>query len=114
MSDKKALKEQYKQYKPDMGIVSYKCLATGKVYLAISQNIKADINSLTFQLNLGNYPLCANLVGDWKKYGQTGFEISTIEQLDYDKDESKTDYTADLKLLREICAEKISDFEFIK
>lgn len=114
MNDKKTLKEQYKQYKPEMGIVAYKCLATEKIYLIASKNTKADINSLTFQLNLGSYPICKNIVNDWKKYGQAGFEISVIERLDYDKDETKDDYTADLKLLREICVEKIKNYEFIK
>lgn len=114
MNDKKELKEKFKQYKPDMGVIAFKCVPTGKVYLAASNNIKADTNSITFQLNLSSYPTNQNLATDWKKHGQAGFEISVVETLEYSKDESKTDYKADLKLLREICAETLSDYEFIK
>jgi hypothetical protein len=114
MSDKKELQEKYKQYKPDMGIIAFRNLATGKVYLAISKNTKADINSISFQLTLGSYPSNANLCEDWKTQGQADFEIAVLEKLEYSKDESKTDYTADLKLLREICTESLKNYEFIQ
>jgi len=114
MSDKKELKEQYKQMKPDMGIIMFKCKASQKAYLVCSKNIKGDINSLTFQLNLGSYNICNNLQNDWKKYGENGFEITVLELLQYDKDELKTDYSNDLKLLRDLCSEKLNNFEYVK
>lgn len=113
MTDKKDLKEQYRKMKPDMGVFMFKCVSSGKAYLGFSQNVKAALNSLTFQLNLGSYNANGNLQGDWKKYGEKGFEITVLELLKYDKDESKTDYTGDLKLLRDLCAEKFNAFEYI-
>jgi len=113
MADKKELKEQYKRMKPDMGVIMFKCKSSRKAYLGISRNTKADINSLTFQLKLGSYVMCKNLQNDWKKYGENGFEITVLESLPYDKDESKTDYTHELKLLRDLCAEKLTEFEYI-
>ena len=112
--DKKELKEQYKQIKPDMGIFAYKCLPSGKVYLGIGQNIRADINSLSFQLNLGKYPANKNLENDWKYYGEKGFEISVLELLEYDNEGVKTDYKDDLRALRELWSEKFDDVEYIK
>ena len=100
--------------KPEMGVFMYKCLFSGKAYLGFGQNINAEINGITFKLNTGNYPPNKNLQEDWKKYGKDGFEISILEILEYDKDESKTDYIEDLRLLREFLAEKFTDFEYIK
>ncbi|MCL2751678.1 MAG: GIY-YIG nuclease family protein, partial [Firmicutes bacterium] len=103
--DRKALKERYKRMKPDMGVFVFKCMPTGKAYLGFSQNVKAELNSLTFQLKLGSYPTNRNLLKDWIEYGEAFFEVAVIELLGYDKDESKTDYAEDLKLLRACCAE---------
>ncbi len=114
MTDKKELKEKYKELKPDMGVYAYKCLPTGNVYLGVSQNVNAEINKTTFQLNFGGYVQSANLQSDWEKYGQSGFEISVLERLEYGKDASKTDYADDLQLLRDLCAQNISNFKYIK
>ena len=114
MVDKKELKEKYKQMKPDMGVFSYKCLPTNKVYLGYGQSVKANINSLTFQLNLGNYNINKNLQKDWKEYGEKNFEVTVLELLEYDKDETKTDYTEDLRILQAFCSEKFGNFELIE
>ena len=113
MINKKELKDQYKQMKPDMGIFMFKCVTSGKVYLGKSQNIKANINSIMFQLNIGQYYRNANLQSDWKNYGESNFEISILELLKYDKDEAKTDYSDDLKILRDLCSKNFDNFEFI-
>ena len=112
--NKKGLKEKYKQMRPEMGVFMYKCLPTGKSYLGYGQNLKADMNSLSFQLKLGSYPVNRNLQDDWVKYGESCFEIAVLELLEYDKDESKTDYIDDLRILREFWAEKSDDSEYIK
>lgn len=114
--DKKELKQEYKQLKPEMGVYAYKCKSTGKMYLGYGQNIKGDINSITFQLNLGNFYSNAKsgLQEDWKKFGASGFEISVLEILEYSQEASKTDYQADLRALRDCCSERFSQFEFIQ
>jgi ABC-type uncharacterized transport system fused permease/ATPase subunit len=114
MPTKKELKEQYRQSRPDMGVFAYRCLPTGKVYIGFGQNVKAEINSTTFKLNFGNYNTNSNLQNNWKEYGENNFEIAVLELLEYDRDESKTDYTQDLRVLREFCSEKFDQFEFIK
>ena len=114
MDNKKKLKEKYKQMKPDMGVFMYKCIPSGKVYLGIGQNLKAAVNSTSFQLRTGSYPPNKNLQEDWKKYGETSFEISVLETLEYDKDETKTDYVDDLSVLRDLWSEKFNVCEYIK
>ncbi|MDR0310433.1 MAG: GIY-YIG nuclease family protein, partial [Acidobacteriota bacterium] len=114
LDNKKELKEKYKQMKPEMGVFMYKCLPSGKAYLGFGKNINAAINGISLQLSTGNYPPNKNLQEDWKKYGENGFEISVLEILEYDEDETKNDYTEDLRALRELLAEKFTDFEYIK
>ena len=51
---KKALRTQYDQRKPDMGVV---CWQSGdKMWIAISKDARADYNSTLFQLRLGSWP----------------------------------------------------------
>lgn len=114
MDNKKELREQYKQSKPDMGVFMYKCLPTGKVYLGCGKNVKAEMNSITFQLKFGQYPVNKNLERDWKQHGESAFEVSVLELLQYDEDETKTDYTEDLQALRALCAEQFTEVEYIK
>ena len=114
MSTKKELKEQYKQMKPDMGVFVFTCFPTGKSYLGFGQNVKADINSISFRLNIGCYNKNSHLQNDWKTHGEKNFEVKIVELLPYDRDETKKDYTDDLRLLREFCAERFPDHEFIQ
>lgn len=111
--DKKKLKNQYKQMKPDMGVFMFMCKPTGKRYLGYGQNTKGDINSIRFQLKFGSYPTNSNLQNDWKEHGEDSFEITVLELLQYDKDETKSDYTDDLRLLRKLCSEKFTNIEYI-
>ena len=92
MSTKKELKEPYKQMKPDMGVFVFTCFPTGKSYLGFGQNVKVDINSISFQLKTGYYNKNSNLQNDWKTYGEKNFEVKILELLKYDKDEMKKDY----------------------
>ena len=100
--------------KPDMGVFAYKCLPSGKAYIGFGQNIRADMNSISFQLGLGKYPVNKNLKHDWREYGEENFEITVLERLEYDDDEAKADYSADLRVLRELWSEKFDVFEYIK
>jgi hypothetical protein len=114
MTTKKELKEQYKQMKFDMGVFVFECLPVKKSYLGFGQNVKADINSITFQLKFGNYNANHNLQNDWKTYGEENFDVKVLELLQYDKDETKTDYTNDLRILREFYAEEFPNHELIQ
>lgn len=112
MDRKKELKEQYRQMKPQMGIVIFECLPTGKAYLACSKDTKGTLNSKLFQLENGSC-FAKNMQADWRQYGAKGFDMRVLEQLEYDKDEIKTDYTEDLQALRELCRERFSVCEYI-
>ena len=95
---KKALQAQYKNMHHEMGVVSFRCVATGEAFLAASKNTKSTLNSTRFQLEAGNHPNKA-LQALWKAHGPEGFECSVLEVLDYD--DPTEDYSDILEEMRQ-------------
>ncbi|CEO28106.1 GIY-YIG nuclease family protein [Paraclostridium sordellii] len=102
---KKELLQQYKEMKPEMGVYMFKSKKTNTVYLGYDKNIKATINGDRFKLNLNSHRY-KKLQKDWNENKEENFEIRIVEVLPYDKDESKVDYSEDLKILREMCKDR--------
>lgn len=92
--------------KPDMGIFMVKSKVTNKVFLEVTGNLKGKINSTRFQLNAGSHPN-KELQRDWSREGEANFTIEILEKLNYDKDESKTDYSGELEVLEFLWKEKL-------
>lgn len=105
---KKELQAQYKQMKPDMGILAVINKSEKRYLLEAAPNLKGKLNSITFQLKNGSH-VNRPLQKDWDTLGEDGFEIVILEQLDYDEDESKTDYKDDLELLKMIWIDKLTE-----
>ena len=105
---RKELLEQYKQMKPDMGVYMFKSINTNTVYLGCDKNIKATINGDRFKLNANSHRN-KKLQKDWNENKEENFEIKVVQVLKYDKDESKTDYSEDLKILRDICKDRFQN-----
>ena len=94
---KKALRAQYDQRKPDMGIV---CWQNGeKMWIAVSKDAKSDYNSSLFQLQLGIWPN-----REMQKAftdNPDSFQWSLLKKLDYkERDEEHSD---DLEFLYMMC-----------
>lgn len=106
-SRKKELLQQYKEMKPDMGVYMFKSKKTNTIYLGCDKNIKATINGDKFKLKYNSHR-CEKLQKDWNENKEENFEISVVEILPYDKDESKVDYSEDLEILREMCKERFT------
>ena len=115
MDRKKELREQYKQLKPQMGIFIIRSKVSNKCCIETTKDVKGRINGAKFKLGAGGYPN-RELQKDWNDYGEANFTIEILENLEYDKDESKTDYTEDLALLQMIWEEKLAkeNIEFYK
>lgn len=107
MDRKKELKALYKQMKPDMGILIIRPSGGDKCYIEETRDLNGRINRTKFQLKSGSHPN-RELQRDWQALGESRFIIDILERLDYDKDESKTDYTEDLQLLKEIWEERLT------
>jgi len=115
MDRKKELKQQYLQMKPDMGVLIIRSKHNNKCLIEITQNLRTTLNSIKFKLELGAYPN-RELQKEWKDYGEGSFSIEVLENLEYDKDETKTDYKDDLALLQMDWEEKMAknEIEFYK
>lgn len=64
------------------------------------------LNSTKFRLGAAAHPN-RELQKEWKDFGAGNFTIEILENLEYDKDEFKTDYTEDLTWLKMIWEEKL-------
>lgn len=100
MKRKKELLQQWKNRRPEMGVISFRCKKTGESFLGISKDTKADFNSNRFKLSGGAHPN-KRLTELWNQYGEDGFELSVIKVLKYD--DPHEDHTAKLESLREQC-----------
>ena len=115
MDRKKELKQMYKQMKPDMGVYLIRSKSNNKCFLEVAQDLKSRINSTKVKLGLGIHPN-RELQKEWQKEGEAAFDFEILEILEYDKDESKTDYTEELTVLQMLWEEKLTKqgLEFYK
>lgn len=93
--------------KPHMGIFAIRCKLNNMCYIESTKDLKSRINSARFKLEAGSHP-CRELQKEWKELGESKFTIEILENLEYDKDESKTDYSEDLALMQMIWEEKLT------
>lgn len=100
MKRKRELLEDYKNRRPEMGVISYCCKETGEVFLGISKDTKADFNSTNAKLAM-NYHPNKRLQELWNQYGQEGFELTVAKVLKYE--DPNEDHTEELEDLREQC-----------
>ncbi|HYF81710.1 MAG TPA: GIY-YIG nuclease family protein [Clostridia bacterium] len=115
MERKKELKLQYKQTRPQMGIFIIRSKVNNKCYIQTTQDLRGVINGAKARLEGGQH-LNRELQKEWNDFGSENFTIEILENIQYDKDESKTDYTEDLALLQMIWEEKLAgeNIEFYK
>ena len=106
MDRRKELKQQYKLTKPDMGIFIIRCLKHKRCYLQATPDLRGVMNGATARLNGNSHPYRA-LQQDYNLLGKEQFMMEILETLPYDKDESKTDYSEELELLKMIWEEKL-------
>ena len=107
MDRKKELKMQYKQMKPQMGVFIVRSKFNNKYYIEGTQDLRGTMNGTRFKLDAGGHPN-KELQQEWAEHGAGSFTVEVLENLEYDKDESKTDYTEELALQKMIWEEKLS------
>ena len=90
-----------------MGIFIIRALDDGRCYLQATANLKGAINSTKFKLDAGWHPNC-ELQRAWQERGAANFSFAVLDKLEYDQDETKTDYSEELEILRLIWEEKLA------
>lgn len=99
-TQKKALVEEWKNRRPEMGVISLRCKETGETFLGIAKDTKAGFNSVRAKLAGGIHPN-RRLMELWKQYGEEGFEFSVAAVLEYE--DPLEDHTEELETLRDLC-----------
>lgn len=99
---KKQLMMEYKNRRPEMGVISLTCKATGEAFLGTSEDTKIAFNSISARLSGLSHPN-KRLQELWNKYGPEGFEQKVIRVLKYE--DPGEDHTAELEKLRAECLE---------
>lgn len=100
-SRKKELIEQYKQMRPEMGVLLIRCLREEAVFLAPCPGFTIRRNRILFQLNMGSHPN-RRLQQLWQQYGQEGFEMLELDTLAYrEGDNYRDSYVDELRELAE-------------
>lgn len=102
---KKALRAEYDQRKPDMGIVCWH--GGGRMWIATSKDAKADHNGSLFQLQLGSWPN-REMQRAYQEDPES-FQWSLLKKLDYE--ERDEDHSEDLELLYMMCMEEYPEAE---
>lgn len=99
-AQKKALTEEWKNRRPEMGVISLRCKETGETFLGPAKDTKAGFNSLRTKLSGGIHPN-KRLMELWNQYGEAGFELSVAAVLEYE--DPLEDHTEELETLRDLC-----------
>jgi hypothetical protein len=112
---KKELKELYRQMKLPMGVYVIRSDFNRKCFLEATNNLKAKINSTKVKLE-NNFHPNKELQKAWNEHGEENFSFEILEELEYAKDETITDYSDDLALLQMEWEEKLAaaGYEFYK
>jgi hypothetical protein len=108
MTDKKTLKDQYKQAVQPMGVYQIKNLANGKIFIGASKNLPGKINSHRFQLKMGSHMNKA-LQNDFTHFGEKIFSFEVLDNLEPQEDPAY-DYGSDLNVLEKMWLERLQPY----
>jgi hypothetical protein len=106
-SDRKARIREYKETRQPAGIYRVRNTATGRSLIGSSINLPGMLNRQRFQLEHGSHP-DPELQKDWKELGPDAFTFETLDLLK-PPDEPTYDPTADLRVLKELWLEKLTE-----
>lgn len=95
---RKQLLEEYKNRRPEMGVISFRCKETDDVFLGASTDTKAGFNSNCAKLSMHSHPN-RQLQALWNQYGRKGFVLSVVEVLKYEN--PADDHSKELEALCE-------------
>jgi hypothetical protein len=102
---RKALKEQYKQRKPPMGVYQIRNKQTGRCFISFAPDFAATWRSIEFRLEMGGYTNEA-LQADWKAMGSDNFAFEILHELAHPEDPTIS-VRSELQTLEKLAIEEI-------
>lgn len=88
---KKELLNEWKNRRPEMGVVTILCKSTGDLFAGISKDTQVEFNSHRFKLSVNLHPN-KQLQKLWEQYGEAEFVYTVVKVLKYeDPEEDQTD-----------------------
>ncbi|MBN2407290.1 MAG: GIY-YIG nuclease family protein [Elusimicrobia bacterium] len=108
MTDKKALKNEYKMTPLQMGIYKITNLENGKIFIGKGLDLRGKINGARFQLDMGSH-MNRMLQKEYAEYGKENFSFEILDRLKPGKDPAR-DYSEELGLLLEMWLDRLRPF----
>ncbi len=98
---KKALINEYKSRKTQMGILKIKCSKSKNIYFKAASDISVAENSLIARLSSNMYRGSRNaeIQKDWNDFGKDSFSFEIADILEQRENESKEDCENELSVL---------------
>ncbi|XOQ49575.1 MAG: GIY-YIG nuclease family protein [Eubacteriales bacterium] len=104
--NRKMLTAAYKERKIVGGIYAIVNSQNGKMLLLSTCDLQGSKNRFAFSKKTG---FCINLklTEDWRKYGNTAFDFTVLEELSKKETQTDKEFSDDVETLRELWAEKL-------
>ena len=91
MKRKMELLNEWKNRRPEMGLIAITCKSTGEMFVDISTDTQFAFNSHRFKLSANFHPN-KRLQQLWQQYGENGFDYAVVKILKYEnKDDDQTE-----------------------
>ncbi|MCW5629156.1 MAG: GIY-YIG nuclease family protein [Rhodoferax sp.] len=108
MTDKRSLRNGYKQSFVPIGVYAIRNTVNQRVYVGGSRNLEGAMNRHRFELATGAHRNAA-LLADWKRYGADAFRFEVLDQVRQSTDPD-VDYDAELATLLELWQHELPCF----
>jgi hypothetical protein len=109
MKTRKELREEYKAMKYRMGVFQLRNLASNKIFIGSSTDLKAAWPSLKLQLDMGIHAN-GDLQKDWTALGATNFAYEILEEIK-ESPEKKLNYEKEVKVLEEMMIQELEPYD---
>lgn len=106
--DRRALKREYKQSQPTMGIYRILNTVDDRALVGSSVNVPAMLNRLRAQLGMGVHTN-RQLQADWNRHGAEAFRFEVMDTL-APRDDADYDPAPDLRALEELWCDRLSPY----
>ena len=104
--DKKALRRDYKEHRPTMGVYQVRNTVTGRALVAASKDVSSILNRHKAQLSMDAHP-SKTLQADWAQHGADSFAFEMLDRLT-PSDAPGYDPIDDLTALEDLWLDKLS------